>query len=117
MSSVQRRRGREVTFWGTTRIEDARGDIVRIADPATKLTVRAAVIPQRSSRAEVAGQVEIDVIRVIVDASIPGVTVWTRAEMDGLEYDLVSPPALHYGTRRTRHWSIDLRQRPEAPGG
>lgn len=115
MSTYQRRRGREITFWRTVRTTDSRGNIVYVADPSTKVTVRGAVIPQRSSRAEVAGQVEIDVTRVIVDADIPDVTLWTRAELDGEEYDIVAPPALHYGTRKVRHWTIDLRQRPSEP--
>ncbi|WP_159795654.1 phage head-tail adapter protein [Puerhibacterium puerhi] len=123
MSSVQRRRGRYVTFWRTKLITDSRGNLKKVADPDSKVTVRAAVIPQRSQRAEVgAGQVEINVTRVIVDAGIPGVDLWSRAELDGEEWDVVTPPSLRWGTRQTRHWSIDLRQRPspppkEAPGG
>lgn len=112
MTSVQRRRGREVTFWATMSITDARGNLVDIADPTTKTTVRAAIIPQRSQRAEVAGQVAIDVTRVIVPHGIPGVALWARAELDGEEWDLVTPPALHWGQRNTRHWTIDLKRRP-----
>jgi hypothetical protein len=112
VSSVQRRRGREVTFWAEQIVTDSRGNRVKVADPASKTTVRAAVIPQRSQRAEVAGQVAIDVTRVLVPADIPGVTLWSRAELDGEEWDLVTPPALHWGQRNTRHWTIDLRRRP-----
>lgn len=112
MSSVQRRRGREVTFWGTKFTIDSRGNRVKVADPDSKVTVRAAVIPQRSQRAEVVGQVAIDVTRVIVDYDIPGVTLWSRAELDGQQWDLATPPQIHWGQRRTRHWTIDLKLRP-----
>lgn len=104
-----------MTFWRTKVIEDGRGNIKSVADPDNKVTVNAAVIPQRSQRAEVAGQVVIDVTRVLVDPSIPGVELWSRAELDGYEWDLVTPPELHWGTRRVRHWTIDLRRRPR-PG-
>lgn len=112
MTTVQRRRGREVTFWAVISTTDSRGNIVEAPDPTSKTTVRAAIIPQRSQRAEVAGQVSIDVTRVLVPADIPGVSLWSRAELDGEEWDLVTPPALHWGQRNTRHWTIDLKRRP-----
>ena len=113
MASVQRRRGRPITFWQVHETMDGRGNIVVVANPATKITVSAAVIPVRSSMAEVNGQVEIDVLRVLVDANLEGVTLWSRAELDGQEWDVMTPPALHWGQRHNRHWSIDLRQRPD----
>lgn len=112
MSTLQRRRGQAVKIWRTTTITDRRGNTVIIADDDGPHEVKAAVIPQRSARAEVAGQVQINVLRLLVSADLDDVNLWSRVEYAGKQWDVVSPPALHYGTRRTRHWSIDIRERP-----
>jgi len=112
MSSRQRRRGQIAKVWKTVETVDNRGNTVLVADPASPHEVRVAVIPQRSARAEVPGQQQINVIRLLVDANLPDVTLWSRVELDGKQWDLVTPPAYHHGTRQTRHWSIDVRERP-----
>ena len=116
MASVQRRRGRPITFWQVHETVDARGNLVVVADPDTKIETTAAVIPVRSSMAEVNGQVEIDVVRVLIAPDLENVTLWSRAELDGEEWDVMTPSALHWGQRHNRHWSIDLRQRPRKSG-
>lgn len=75
-------------------------------------TRRAAFIPQRSARAELPGQQQINITRMLVNADMPDVDLWSRVEWDGKMWDFVTPPSLHYGSRRTRHWSVDLRERP-----
>lgn len=99
-------------IWKTVVITDNRGNEVRVADADGPHEVRAAFIPLRSARAEVPGQQKINVTRMIVDANLEGVELWSRVEWDGKVWDVVTPPAYHHGTRRTRHWSIDLRERP-----
>jgi hypothetical protein len=92
---------------------DNRGHSVRTPDADGPHEVVAAFIPQRSARAEVPGQQQINVYRMIVDANLTDVDLWSRVEWDGKTWDIVSPPAYHHGiTRHTRHWSIDIRQRP-----
>ncbi|MFI2673899.1 phage head-tail adapter protein [Streptomyces albidoflavus] len=91
---------------------DRRGNTVQSADPASPITVTAAFIPQRSARAEVPGQQQINVVRMLVRAGIEGLDLWSRVEWAGKSWDVVSPPAYHHGDRRTRHWSLDLRERP-----
>lgn len=91
---------------------DARGNKTLAPDPTSPHQVRAAFIPQRSSRAEVPGQQEINVIRMIVAPHLLGVGLWSRVEYDGKFWDVVTPPMYHHGTRHTQHWSIDLRERP-----
>jgi hypothetical protein len=81
------------------------------ADP---YIVSAAVIPQRSSKAEVPGQQEINVVRLIVDPDLPDVNLWSRVEYLGEMWDVISPPAYHHGSRRVRHWSLDIRKRTVA---
>ncbi|WP_438470781.1 phage head-tail adapter protein [Streptomyces asiaticus] len=112
MSSHQRRRGLVAKIWKTTPRTDNRGNEVQVAVPADKHEVRCALIPQRSARAEVPGQQQINITRMIVDATFSDVTLWSRVEVLGATWDVVTPPAYHHGDRKTRHWSIDIRQRP-----
>lgn len=112
VSSRQRRRGQLTKVWKQQLVIDNRGNEVWVADADGPHEVRAAFIPQRSSRAEVPGQTQINVTRMIVDANLTDVGLWSRIEHDGKQWDVVSPPALHWGTRKTRHWSIDIRERP-----
>lgn len=117
MSTVQRRRGIPIKLWTVTTQEDNRGNKHRVPSPDPLREVKAWIYPQRSARAEVPGQAEIDVIRVGLNADLEGVDLWSRAEFRGAMYDIVTPPSYHHGTRHTRHWSIDLRKRPEAVSG
>lgn len=110
--SVQRRRGLPVTLYRSKVIQDSRGNDVIVLDPENPHMTTAAAIPQRSSKAEVPGQQMIDVVRLIVKDDLDGVTLWSRVEFQGAQWDLVTPPSYHHGTRRTRHWSIDIRRRP-----
>ncbi len=110
--SVQRRRGQKALVWRTKVVTDRRGNQVQMADAEGPIEVTAVFIPQRSSRAEVPGQQQINVTRMIVDPHIPDLTLWSRVEWQGKQWDIVSPPAFHNGSRHTRHWSIDIRERP-----
>ncbi|MFI9228984.1 phage head-tail adapter protein [Streptomyces rimosus] len=110
--SVQRRRGQKARVWRTVEMVDNRGNKVIVPDDRSPIEVRAAFIPQRSARAEVPGQQQINVMTMIVDPHLEGVSLWSRVEFAGRQWDVVSPPAYHHGERRTRHWSIDIRERP-----
>lgn len=110
--SYQRRRGVVVKVWKTKTTIDARGNEVKVFDPDNYEFVTAAQIPQRSARAEVPGQVVINVVRLIIDPNVRDMDIWSRVEFNGSEWDIVTPPSYHHGTRHTRHWSIDVRERP-----
>ena len=110
--SFQRRRGQNVKVWRTRIVKDGRGNDVIEAYPNNPHVVRAASIPQRSSKAEVPGQQQINVTRLILDPNLPDVNLWSRVEYDGRMWDVAAPPQYHYGSRRTRHWSVDIRERP-----
>lgn len=112
MTIQRRRKGQPVTVYPTKLITDTRGNEQRIPDTDNPINTTAAVIPQRSSRAEVPGQQPIYVVRLILTHELPGVDLWSRVEYLGREWDVVSPPSFHYGSRQTRHWSIDIRRRP-----
>ncbi|WP_309242579.1 phage head-tail adapter protein [Streptomyces sp. KAI-26] len=110
--TVQRRRGQTARVWKTTEVVDRRGNAVVAVDENNPVTVKAAFIPQRSGKAEVPGQQQINVTRMIVSPNLEGVTLWSRVEWQGRMWDIVTPPSYHHGDRRTRHWSIDIRERP-----
>lgn len=109
---MQRRRGQLARIWKTAVTYDNRGNEVRVANPDDVHEVRVWAIPQRSARAEVPGQMHINVIRIGTAADLPDVDIYSRVEYAGTVWDVVTPPAYHHGTRGTRHWSIDLRERP-----
>lgn len=110
--SRQRRHGQPATIYRSIPIKDKRDNDVIVVDTENPYEVTVAAIPQRSSRAEVPGQQIIDVVRLITTADLDAVTIWSRVDYLGAEWDIVSPPAYHHGTRQTRHWSIDIRRRP-----
>ncbi|WP_327293446.1 phage head-tail adapter protein [Streptomyces sp. NBC_01198] len=109
---MQRRRGLKAKVWKTAVTTDRRGNTVTAAIEDGPYEVKVAVIPQRSARAEVPGQQQINVIRILVDPNLPDVNLWSRVELLGSTWDVVTPPAYHHGSRRTRHWGLDLRERP-----
>jgi hypothetical protein len=110
--SRQRRRGQWATVYPTKLHTDARGNEIQVPDMDKPQRVRAVFIPQRSSKAEVPGQMQINVTRMLCDPNLEGVTLWARVEWAGKSWDLAAPPAYHHGPRRSQHWSIDIRQRP-----
>jgi hypothetical protein len=109
---MQRRRGVPAKVWKSSYHTDNRGNEILVADAEGPYDVRCALIPQRSARAEVPGQQQINITRMIVNADLEGVSLWSRVEVLGRTWDIVTPPAYHHGERRTRHWSIDIRERP-----
>ncbi len=109
---MQRRRGQPARIWKTGVVTDKRGNMVITPAADGPHVVRAVFIPQRSARAEVPGQQQINIMRMLVRPDLDDVNLWSRVEWAGAFWDIVSPPAYHHGTRRTRHWSIDIRQRP-----
>lgn len=111
MKTHQRRRGLNARVWRTVEKVNNRGEILKVADDAMAHEVQVWVYPQRSARAELAGQQGIDVMRIGCDANLEGVDLWSRVEVLDKVWDVVTPPSYHHGTRHTRHWSIDLRAR------
>lgn len=112
MPSHQRARGQEAIVYPSKVITDSRDNEVRTVDMSRPYRVTAVFIPQRSQRAELPGQQDIDIMRMLVDHDLPGVDSWSRVYWDGSMWDVVVPPAYRHGTRHTRHYSVDLRRRP-----
>lgn len=113
MSLQRRGRHRQPAKVYPTKVTtDSRGNKHHAPDMDNPIDVTAAFIPQRSARAEVTGQQQIQVTRMILSSEVPGMDLWSRVEWRGEFWDCVTPPQYHHGTRHTRHWSIDLRERP-----
>lgn len=114
-SSRRRRCGQPFLVYRSKTVIDRRGDRVRTVDMDSRpYEVTGVFAPQRSSRAEVPGQQQINVYHVVLDAELPDVDLFSRVHWRDAWWDVVTPPGYHHGTRATRHWSMDIRQRPEA---
>lgn len=112
MTIQRRRQGIPAKIWKIASQQDNRGNVHKVLSEDPPHEVKVWVFPQRSARAEVPGQQHINVIRIGVRADITDVELWSRVEIFGRLWDVVAPPAYHHGTRATRHFSIDLRERP-----
>lgn len=110
-----RRRGVPATVYRTKVSTDARGNEVNSVDEDDPYETHVWVYPQRNTRAEVAGQQHIEIMRIGVDI-LEDVDMWGRVEMLGKVWDMAAPAAYHHGTRHTRHWSMDLRARTVTSG-
>ena len=112
--SIQRRRGERIKVWPVVATTDTRGNPGRLrpnldVDP---YKIRASVTPIRSSKAELPGQLDIEVYLVTYQDPLPGVESQSRIEWRGDQWDVTSTPVLHTGTRATRHWSLEMQGRP-----
>lgn len=109
------RRGRNaqhLTVYGTKEVQDSRGNWQIVWDVNDPHEIQGWVIPQRSNRGEVPGQIETNVVRIGITHDLPYVNLQSRVYWNGAWWDVEAPPSYHHGTRHVRHWSIDLRQRP-----
>lgn len=116
MAPIQRRRGIPAIVWKVITETDARGNVHKRAVPDDAEQVTVWMIPQRSARGEVPGQLAINVIRIGIPGHFTELDLWTRIDMLGKEWDVVTPPSYHHGTRHTRHWTMDIRERPSKTG-
>lgn len=121
MSFQRRRRGQAAVVYPGVLTEDRRGNKQRVVDLENPVPIKGVFLPQRSARAEVPGQAQINVTRVILDSDLPmrlenvgnaEVGIWGRVRWRDLDWDIVTPPGYHHGTRHTEHWTMDIRERP-----
>lgn len=113
MTYQRNRNGLPATFYPIIKQIDNRGNERKVHDPDTPINREVWLYPQRGAKAEVTGQQTINVVRVGCRIDIPGVELGSRVFFQGKWWDVVSPPSLHYGVKRhTRHYSMDLRERP-----
>lgn len=113
MTYQRKRKGTDAIFYPIVKQADNRGNERKVHDESNPIHRKVWQIPQRGAKAEVTGQQTINVVRIGVATDVPGVALNSRVEFDGKVWDVVSPPALHAGGgRHTRHYSMDVRERP-----
>lgn len=111
MASMQRRRGEKVTLYRPTEVRDRRGN--RVLTPLRdSTTVRCSESFDRSNRAEVPGQQQVDQISIRIPWNVDA-QLWTAAHFRGEWWDVAAPPARRRGNRHTSHQTVILRRRPQ----
>lgn len=117
MPNHQRARAPQwATIYRAIPVEDHRGNTTVQPTYDSPHQVRASVVPDRSARAEVPGEMEIDVITLRVPPDLADVNLRSRVLWDGDAWDLVAPPSDRVGTRHTRHTTLTMRKRPGGLG-
>ena len=104
-----------ILVYPEVKMRDSRGNLVKV--PSDKaVTVRATTSFDRSSMAELPGQVDLSVIKCVTrDAPVGS---WARIEYDGREWDLASPPRFSPGmSKSTAFVSFTIRSRPGNTAG
>lgn len=91
-------------------MRDSRNNLVKIPSD-TPVKLQATTSYDRSSIAELPGQIDVSVIKCVTrDAPVGS---WARVIYDGREWDLAAPPRFSPGmSRATRFVSFTLRSRP-----
>lgn len=113
MTYQRRRHGIDAIFNPIMVGIDNRGNERKVHNPDVELPARIWIFPQRGAKAEVTGQQTINVVKIGCTTDLPGVALHARVHFLGKEWDVVSPPALHWGAaRHTRHYAMDVRERP-----
>jgi len=103
--------GKDIIYvYPETKVTDRRGNIIRLPSE-TPVKVYATSSPDRSSIAELPGQIEVEIIKFV--AREAPIASWARVVFDGREWDLASPPRHTAGvSKTTAHVSFTLRSRP-----
>ena len=113
MTYQRKRKGIPAVFHPIIKLTDNRGNERKVHDEANPIHALIWQFPQRSAKAEVTGQQTINVIRIGCTTDVSNVGLNARVEFDGKVWDIVTPPAYHVGGgRHTRHYSMDVRERP-----
>jgi|SRR5690606_15785283 len=110
--TYQRRRGQRALVYVAQDVTDSLGNHHREPDLDNPIEVRAAFSFERSNRAEVPGQQQVNVINMVTTQDIPGIDMWGRVWWNNSWWDIESPPAWRFGSRHVRHLTIQLRERP-----
>lgn len=116
MASLQTRRGSEALIFRVETVEDAMGNKTVRPHARNPHKVRISQMPDRSAKAELPGQQEINVLQVRCPPGLDEVNLWSRVYWRGKWYDLVAPPGERDGSRNIRHWTLILRKRPDGGG-
>lgn len=111
---IQRRHGQPFELYRSKLITNSRGNQVWVADlDSEPIKGKGWVVPQRGARAEVPGQQDVQVVTLGTDIPLTDVDIWSLVKWRGHNWDVVAPAGYWHGmTRHVRHWTVDLRRRP-----
>lgn len=113
MTYQRRQQGVAATFYPIVKRIDNRGNEHKEVDLATPIPAEIWMFPQRGAKAEVTGQQKINVVKIGSKIEIPGIDIGSRVEFMGRAWDVVTPVSYHHGAKRhTRHYAMDVRERP-----
>lgn len=106
-----------VTFYPRTQQTNRRGEDQWAPDWSNPQRIRMGVSVDRTSRAEVRGNVEIEVYNARIPAHLQGVGPGAVLEWDGSNWDIVAPPMMRpTRTHSVRHQTVQIRRRPFTEG-
>lgn len=106
-----------VTFFPRTQQTNSRGESQWAPDRTSPQRVRMGLTADRTSRAEVRGNVEIEVYEVRLPFKLEGVGPGAVVLWDGSEWDIAAPPMLRPSrTHSVRHITVQIRRRPFTEG-
>ena len=115
--SVQRTRSQELaTIYRAITVVDNRGNESVQPTMDNPHVVRVHAAPDRSARAEVPGEMQIDVLTLRIPYMLADVNLRSRVFFREDWWDVVAPPADHGGSRHVRHSTITIRRRPGGGG-
>lgn len=98
--------------------ENSRHELMWTYDYENARDIRVGISVDRVSRAEVRGDVEIEVYNARLPAKLVGLGPGGRLVWDGTEWDFASPPQTRNSrTHSVRHVTVQIRRRPYTEGG
>ena len=107
-----------VTFFPRVQQENSRGESQWAPDRTSPQRVRMGITADRTSRAEVRGNVEIEMYDIRLPFKLKGVGPGAVIVWDGSEWDIAAPPMLRpTRTHSVRHITVPIRRRPFTEGG
>lgn len=96
---------------------NSRGEKIWTHDYANAQEFRIGLSADRTTRAEVRGDVEIEVYNARLPAKLLGLGPGGRILWDGSEWDFAAPPmARLHRTHSVRHYTVQIRRRPYTEG-
>lgn len=108
----------KATFIPRAKFPNSRGEKQWGADRANARDIRMGLTVDRVNRAEVRGNVEIEVYRARLPYTLEGVGPGAVIIWDGSEWDVSAPEQKRMTrTHSVRHVTVEIRRRPYSGGG
>jgi hypothetical protein len=99
--SLPRRNRQPAVLFPTIVITDNRGNNFKSPDMDAPVPVMATFSPQTKP----------NTYDMLLDTLPAGVDTYSRVEWRGDQWDIMSPPAYHVGTRHTEHYTLEIHKR------